>query len=650
MTSFIRASEPAILSSLTEEQKTIFENSRMLYEYLLSEKMFELLSEKQAQDLTKGDIRKVTHDSILQAVEMHWSEERQTNLENYLGWHVFSWDGLTDFDISAFEQGEEDWYNGVVEGPTSGPFMPITDDMWADVPTSTKPATESTAKPERRPAKKPVTRLLSEQQHIAITTLIHQVEPYVSNKFNKEQGAILANSQTVYNYLLSERIFKGLKKKQNNPFTKKEIRDIVESCMKKAVELNWSAEQQQRFEDIAGWKVFSSEGKSEFGISAFEEGFPILNFFPEPLLTEEEHIALTTIIHQVEQPIVKEYTNEQLAILERSTRLYDYVLSEKMFEALSDKLRVRLTKPEVRDIVKATMDRVIELDWSEERQVEFANMVGWEIFSHLDQSEFDITPFENGQPTWGLAEITPTFASPFSPMDDQHWKEYAAEHKGDWFPKTFDQIHNELKDWFAPVEEDEGKSKAVETAQGVSQELLQVLGATMQQIAEDGTTLENVSTEEILARNDVVGLLFSTTWCRACRAFTQKLKKVVPSLQENGIKFEPIWFNSIDKPEDALRYMQANSSKRNPAYPWAAHPLDAIPERQEILKHFNVRALPTLLLVDTKTGEVLTEQGFPALSGKVSATGERFPTPKFTLKQIAENFPFNHPAEDVDRV
>lgn len=113
------------------------------------------------------------------------------------------------------------------------------------------------------------------------------------------------------------------------------------------------------------------------------------------------------------------------------------------------------------------------------------------------------------------------------------------------------------------------------------------------QVAE---AFRQVSIDEL--NNKVVGLYFSAHWCPPCRAFTPILadayKKADAAAKE---KFE-IVFISSDRDESSFdEYFHE--------MPWKALPFSDRKTKEKLAKQFNIRGIPTLVILSTD-GTTLT--------------------------------------------
>jgi len=134
-------------------------------------------------------------------------------------------------------------------------------------------------------------------------------------------------------------------------------------------------------------------------------------------------------------------------------------------------------------------------------------------------------------------------------------------------------------------------------------------------------------TAEKLADVDAVGLYFSAHWCPPCRGFTPKLGDIYKGLQDAGKKFE-IVFCSSDKDQAAF-------DSYHKEQPWLAVPFADRGAKNALSKRFKVSGIPTLVIVDAKTGELITTDGRSAVTE--DPTGVGFPwKPKSLADSLAE--------------
>ena len=142
-------------------------------------------------------------------------------------------------------------------------------------------------------------------------------------------------------------------------------------------------------------------------------------------------------------------------------------------------------------------------------------------------------------------------------------------------------------------------AKARMDALRAQQRDLAFLGGALQRgVGADADTA--VSVADVAANNDVVGLYFSAHWCGPCRAFTPELKKLHAELRAAGKKFEVVFLSS-DRDQEAFDGYFGEM-------PWLALPYAARAAKEDLSKLFEVRGIPTLVLLKGD-GTLITRDG-----------------------------------------
>jgi len=127
-----------------------------------------------------------------------------------------------------------------------------------------------------------------------------------------------------------------------------------------------------------------------------------------------------------------------------------------------------------------------------------------------------------------------------------------------------------------------------------------LLGDTLK--SGDGST---ISTSNALAGKKAVGLYFSAHWCPPCRGFTPKLASAYSeSLSKLGLE---IVFVSSDRDEASFDSYFAEQ-------PWLALPYDQRDLKAKLSKQFKVSGIPSFVILDGETGELITADGREAVS------------------------------------
>ena len=145
--------------------------------------------------------------------------------------------------------------------------------------------------------------------------------------------------------------------------------------------------------------------------------------------------------------------------------------------------------------------------------------------------------------------------------------------------------------------------------------LVKLLGETLK--TKDGV----VSTAEALKGKQAVALYFSAHWCPPCRGFTPKLAQIYKGLVAAGKSFEIVFVSSDREEPDFDSYFGEQ--------PWLALPYAERKLKAALSKKFKVSGIPSLIILDGETGEVITKDGREAVME--DPEGERFPWKPPTL-------------------
>lgn len=145
--------------------------------------------------------------------------------------------------------------------------------------------------------------------------------------------------------------------------------------------------------------------------------------------------------------------------------------------------------------------------------------------------------------------------------------------------------------------------------------LEELFGPTLQ--TKDG----NKPTSEVLNGCEAVGIYFSAHWCPPCRKFTPVLAKTYEDLRSQGKKFE-IVFASSDKDQSQF------DNYYNNVHPWTAIPFADRDRKNSLSKKYKVSGIPSLVIIDGKTGETITTKGRSVVSQP-----EKFPWIPLTLSE-----------------
>jgi len=147
----------------------------------------------------------------------------------------------------------------------------------------------------------------------------------------------------------------------------------------------------------------------------------------------------------------------------------------------------------------------------------------------------------------------------------------------------------------------------------------QLVGSAL--IAPNGA---EVSTKTALSNKSLVGLYFSAHWCPPCRMFTPMLsEKYRTSYRGKGME---IVFVSSDRDEHSFR-------EYHQSMPWLALPFMSHQLKQSLGMQFGIRGIPALVVLDGKTGKVLTLDGREQVMN--DADGSKF----FGVTPLSGGFP-----------
>ena len=115
-------------------------------------------------------------------------------------------------------------------------------------------------------------------------------------------------------------------------------------------------------------------------------------------------------------------------------------------------------------------------------------------------------------------------------------------------------------------------------------------------VKKDGT---EVKTTDLSAKpGAVIGLYFSAYWCSPCREFTPKLATVYEDIKKAHQDFEVVFISSDNTEEDFKSYFDE--------IPWLAIPFNNEEENNKCSEQFQIDTLPTLVILDAKTCNVIS--------------------------------------------
>uniref|UniRef100_A0A0B7BLJ8 Thioredoxin domain-containing protein n=1 Tax=Arion vulgaris TaxID=1028688 RepID=A0A0B7BLJ8_9EUPU len=116
-----------------------------------------------------------------------------------------------------------------------------------------------------------------------------------------------------------------------------------------------------------------------------------------------------------------------------------------------------------------------------------------------------------------------------------------------------------------------------------------------------------------LSDNDVVGIYFSAHWCPPCRAFTPVFGEYYKKLRADGKKFEVV-FVSSDREEEACDEYYSQM-------PWLILPYKDRQRKEQLSQKYGVRGIPTVVFLDAKTGELISQDGRKIVNTDVNGDG-----------------------------
>ena len=139
----------------------------------------------------------------------------------------------------------------------------------------------------------------------------------------------------------------------------------------------------------------------------------------------------------------------------------------------------------------------------------------------------------------------------------------------------------------------------------------------------------------------IVGLYFSASWCGPCHHFTPQLAQKYQELVDAGEMFDIILFSSDSGEEKALEYFAT--------MPWKMLRFKDREVKMLANEIFEVDGIPTLVLVNSDSGTVITTEGRRALfSGSLSEIEEREEEKRRRRKEAADRIEFKMPLQVKD--
>ncbi|XP_046576930.1 tryparedoxin-like [Haliotis rubra] len=128
---------------------------------------------------------------------------------------------------------------------------------------------------------------------------------------------------------------------------------------------------------------------------------------------------------------------------------------------------------------------------------------------------------------------------------------------------------------------------------------------------------QKVDPVSLTKERTVVGLYFGAQWCPPCRQFTKQLLAFFNHMasSKQDVALQLVYLSSDEEKEDFDEYFST--------MPWLAVDFEHREVEARVSKHFNIVGLPTLILIDGATGDIITERGTSLI--REDPEGERFP-------------------------
>jgi len=102
-------------------------------------------------------------------------------------------------------------------------------------------------------------------------------------------------------------------------------------------------------------------------------------------------------------------------------------------------------------------------------------------------------------------------------------------------------------------------------------------------------------------QKDVIGLYFSAHWCPPCKMFTPLLANVYNELRTKNASFEVVFLSSDRSEPEFTEYFAT--------MPWLSVPFSDNQTKQDLSNLYQVQGIPTLVLIDGKTGKLISLDG-----------------------------------------
>ncbi|XP_033748719.1 nucleoredoxin-like isoform X2 [Pecten maximus] len=155
--------------------------------------------------------------------------------------------------------------------------------------------------------------------------------------------------------------------------------------------------------------------------------------------------------------------------------------------------------------------------------------------------------------------------------------------------------------------------------------ICELLGKSL--LKQNGDNFIQVDTDqsEGLGEKEYVGIYFSAHWCPPCRSFTPQLIQFYKEMKKAGAnKFEVVFFSSDGDESSFKGYAKE--------MPWLYLPYTDRDRKNQLSKTFKVGGIPTLVLLEVKTGKLITRNGRQKVG--TDPDGIMFPWSPKTYREI----------------
>ena len=114
---------------------------------------------------------------------------------------------------------------------------------------------------------------------------------------------------------------------------------------------------------------------------------------------------------------------------------------------------------------------------------------------------------------------------------------------------------------------------------------------------------QEFATNQVVGINEqkFVGIYFGAHWAPPCRLFTSNLVEAYKQINEQGQYFEVV-FVSLDGNDAAFE-------KNFAEMPWLGVPYKEEDLRSRLKQRFGINAIPSIVILDAKTGAMVADEG-----------------------------------------